>query len=366
MAIQHPYKSAPKSSFWSHAVAKDWNPAELVRSQAPLIRKGERVVSAGSCFASNIIPYLEKAGLTYLRTETTHPGFRDVEPEPLGYAKFSAAYGNIYTTRQLLQLLKRCMGTFSPVEDRWPIGDEIVDPFRPGLRYRARSHREFELLTAQHLRRVREAFEHADVVVFTLGLTEGWISRLDGAAFPACPGTVAGSFDPDLHEFKNFRVSEVIADLDEFIALLHRLNADVRLIITVSPVPLVATATGNHVLSASVYSKSVLRVAANEIASRHPDVTYFPAYEIVTGPQAPDSFFENDRRNVSQTGVEEVMKALLAHCEVDAAGRAGLQIATLKDRAVPQEAAEGGIASKMSRLIAEAECEEAFVDPSFR
>ncbi|HVB18637.1 MAG TPA: GSCFA domain-containing protein [Stellaceae bacterium] len=364
MAVPHPYKSAPKSSFWSRAVAADWSPAEVVQvagSREILIRKGDRVVSAGSCFASNIVPYLEKAGLTYLRTETTHPAFQDLEPEPLGYAKFSAAYGNIYTARQLLQLLKRSLKTFSPVEDRWPAGDDIVDPLRPGLQYRARSDREFDLLTAQHLRKTYDAFESADVFVFTLGLTEGWVSRLDGTVFPACPGTVAGSFDPERHEFKNFSVSEVVADLDEFITLLRRSNPDVRLIITVSPVPLVATATGGHVLSASVYSKSVLRVAAGEIAKHHPDVTYFPAYEIVTGPQAPEHFFETDRRNVSQAGVEAVMSAMLAHCEVEAGDDAGLPIAPPTGH--PRRS-DGSVASKMSQLIVAAECEEALADPA--
>jgi GSCFA family len=365
MAIPHPYKSAPKSSFWSRAVATDWNPSEVVGSHGCLIRKGDKVVSAGSCFASNIVPYLEKAGLTYLRTEATHPAFQDLERETLGYANFSAAYGNIYTARQLLQLFKRSLKTFSPVEDRWPADDSIVDTLRPGLRYRARSHREFDLLTAQHLRKTYEAFESADVFVFTLGLTEGWVSRLDGTVFPACAGTVAGSFDPERHEFKNFSVSEVIGDLDEFIRLLRQINPKVRLIVTVSPVPLVATATGNHVLSASIYSKSVLRVAAGEITKCHPDVTYFPAYEIVTGPQAPENFFEKDRRNVSQSGVEAVMSAMLAHCEVIAQDDAGLPVVPLMEQSVRRESVSGATASKISQLIAKAECEEAMADSPF-
>ncbi len=367
MTTPHPYKSAPKSSFWSRAVARDWNPAEVIShsSHGFLIRKGDRVVSAGSCFASNIIPYLEKAGLTYLRTEVTHPAFQDLEPEALGYGNFSAAYGNIYTARQLLQLLKRCLNTYSPVEDRWTVGDDIVDSLRPGLRYRAGSHREFDLLTAQHLRKTCEAFENADVFVFTLGLTEGWVSRLDGTVFPACPGTVAGCFDPERHEFKNFSVSEVVADLDEFIHLLHQINSDVRIIITVSPVPLVATATGNHVLSSSIYSKSVLRVAAGEIAKRHPAVTYFPAYEIVTGPQAPKEFFESDRRTVSQAGIETVMNAMLANCEVsEVQDNIDLTVAPLMEQSARRQSVNG-VAASISRLIAEAECEEAMTDLSF-
>jgi hypothetical protein len=170
MAIPHPYKSAPDYSFWSRAVTANWNPSDIVSAQGFLIRKSDKVVSAGSCFASNIVPYLENAGFSYFRTEITHPSFQDLEPEPLGYSKFSARYGNIYTARQLLQLLQRCNNTFSPLEDRWEVDDGIIDPLRPGLRYLARSHREYDLLTAQHLRSTRDAFQHADVLIFTLGL----------------------------------------------------------------------------------------------------------------------------------------------------------------------------------------------------
>jgi hypothetical protein len=43
-------------------------------------------------------------------------------------------------------------------------------------------------------------------------------------------------------------------------------RCDLRIVLTVSPVPLVATVTGSHVVPATIYSKSVLRIAAQEIA----------------------------------------------------------------------------------------------------
>ena len=58
-------------------------------------------------------------------------------------------------------------------------------------------------MTRQHLDCVLAAFRQASVFVFTLGLTEAWVSRADGAVFPACPGTVAGSFDAGRHHFHN-------------------------------------------------------------------------------------------------------------------------------------------------------------------
>jgi hypothetical protein len=87
------------------------------------------------------------------------------------------------------------------------------------LAFPASTDREFDLLTAQHLARVVQAFREADVFVFTLGLTEAWVSALDGAVFPACPGTLAGEYDPARHGFRNFTATETKADLLEAFGL---------------------------------------------------------------------------------------------------------------------------------------------------
>ena len=348
----HPYQNAPDRSFWSRSVSSGFDIRQLVDHDAPLIRPGEPVASAGSCFASNLVPYLERAGFEYVRTERRNPAFSNVRPENLGYENFSAAYGNIYTPRQLLQLLHRCMGTFRPIEDRWHTDTGVIDPFRPGLRYHALTDSEFDLLSAQHLRSVRRVFEEVKVFIFTLGLTEAWVSRLDGAVFPACPGTVAGTFDEARHAFVNFSVEEVTSDLDAFVTELHALNPGVRVVLTVSPVPLVATATGKHVLPSSTYSKAVLRTSAEEIVRRHDFVSYFPSFEIVTGPQAPDAYLEADRRSVTQEAIETVMTAFLAACEAD-------------DKAasvVNSPRAEQDSARRLSKMLSQVECEEAMAD----
>jgi GSCFA family len=349
----HPYKTAPTKAFWSRAVARDWDPTDLVSTKKPLIGRADAVVSAGSCFAANIAPYLTKAGLKYLKTEDMrHPIFDRHLHENFGYDSYSAAYGNVYTARQLLQLLRRSMGTFTPSENRWPSNSNVIDPFRPGLRFLAQSDREFDVITRAHLMRTREAFAKADVFIFTLGLTEAWVSRVDGAVFPACPGTIAGEFDGDRHAFKNFTVEETVADLNEFIVELRRANPTVRIILTVSPVPLAATATGDHVLSATIYSKSVLRVAAQQAVQQHENVIYFPAYEIVTGPQTSGGYFADDRRSVSKAGVELVMRALLSHCERDPDASA---------KTVVPPVAKANL-SALAQRISDYECEENALD----
>ncbi|WP_275788736.1 GSCFA domain-containing protein [Pararhizobium gei] len=351
----HPYKTFPAKQFWSRAVSQGFDATQAPNAEKPLLMSSDKIVTAGSCFAANLVPYLEKNGFEYLRTEYNHPIFREVPTENLSYAKFSAGYGNIYTARQMLQLLKRCLGEFTPVEDRWVTPDGIIDPFRPGLLYRARTEREFDLLTKQHLQAALRAFQECDVLIFTLGLTEGWISKADGAVFPACPGTIAGTYDDSKHGFVNFTVAEVTDDLRDFITVLRRINPSVRVLLTVSPVPLVATASDRHVLPATVYSKSVLRVAAEVIANEMDQVTYFPAYEIVTGPQAPADFFEADKRNVTVKAVDTVMSAFLANCETST--HAFLE---RKADVVPQNNADK--IGALSRRLMDLDCEEAGQD----
>lgn len=345
-----PYTSQPDRAFWSRAVARAYNPGDLLAGRTALVRTGERVASAGSCFAANMVPYLEGAGFAYVRAEPRHPAFAEQRAEALGYDKFSAAYGNVYTVRQMLQLVQRALGQFTPAEDRWVDGGEIIDPFRPGLIYRARSHAEFDALQAQHLTGVLRAVRMADVFVFTLGLTEAWVSAKDGAVFPACPGTVAGTFDAARHRFHNFSAAEVRDDLFALIALMRTVNPALRFILTVSPVPLVATAGDDHVVVATTYSKSVLRVAAGEAASTLSDVAYFPSYEMFTGPQAPHDYFQPDRREVAPAGVEMAMAVFVNACETGAPAAAA-----------PAQSADTTLRSTLAAAL-DAECEEAMSD----
>jgi hypothetical protein len=95
------------------------------------------------------------------------------------------------------------------------------------------------------------------------------------------------------------------------------------MILTVSPVPLVATAETDHVLTATVYSKSVLRAVAGELAAGDDCVAYFPSYELITGALARGQYFEENMRSVKPEGVAYVMQHFLeAHPPVGDGGMA--------------------------------------------
>jgi GSCFA family len=87
-------------------------------------------------------------------------------------------------------------------------------------------------------------------------------------------------------------------------------------------VPLVATAErAKSVINATVYSKSVLRVACEEISKARNEVVYFPSFEIVTGNYARGRYFAEDLRSVTEVGVAHVMKIFMKHFTEPNAGK---------------------------------------------
>jgi hypothetical protein len=322
---ENPYRNLPPHQFWRRAVAGVepflFDPVVSTRFT---IDRAERVATAGSCFAQHIARRLSAIGFNYFVPEDG-AGLGEEERRRRNYGVFSARFGNLYTTRQLLQLFQQCFDGRVPAEGAWQRDDgRWVDALRPQIEPDGFASAEEVLAErAAHLRKVRHMFEDCAVFVFTLGLTEAWRSRLDGTVYPVAPGVSGGSFDPERHEFVNFTVTDVMADLEEFLQRLKTLNPAVKVVLTVSPVPLIATYEPRNVLVATTYSKSVLRVAAETAYRAHDWVEYFPSYEIITGNYNNSAYYEADYRGINAVGVDHAMRTFLRHYAGGAAATPG-------------------------------------------
>lgn len=319
--MSNPYRGLPDSAFWSRAVA--WAPPggldPMLPGSAPRIGAGEPVATMGSCFAQHISRHLQGLGLDYMVTEAAPPGLSAAEAAARNYGVFTARFGNVYTVRQALQLVRRAQGRFTPAEDAWPTLPGApepgwVDAFRPQVEPRPLpSPDAVREAAAAHLAAVRAMLQGARWLVFTLGLTEAWRSRQDGAVYPVAPGVAAGAFDPERHEFVNFTAAEVQADLEALIEEVKALNPGCGVILTVSPVPLIATHEPRHVLVSTTVSKAILRVAADAAERRHGHVTYFPSYEIINSAHHEGRYWADDLRQVNELGVGHAMRVFSRH-----------------------------------------------------
>ncbi len=314
--MTHPYQGKPDYQFWKRAGGID-DPLTLdpvVRTSFQ-IDKADKVVTAGSCFAQHVARRLANSGFNFHVSEPGHPLIPEALRKEHNYGLFSARYGNVYTARQLVQLILRAWDKKQPIDDVWQAhGGAFVDPFRPQIQPGGFvSPEEVRNDRRQHLAAVRDALTSADVFVFTLGLTEAWMDRRDGFVYPLAPGVAGGSYDPEFHAFVNFDVQQTIADMRQAITMLRNRNKKVRIILTVSPVPLNATAEDRHVLVSTTYSKSVLRVAAEAMTKQFEGIEYFPSYEIITSPHAGGAYYAADKREVTERGVDHVMGVFLRH-----------------------------------------------------
>lgn len=304
MKLSNPYRRLPEHASWRKSVVgrDDVDPVVNVPFK---LNKSDVISTAGSCFAQHIAKHLINSGLNFYIAE------EPVDNGPL----FTARYGNIYTTLQLLQLVKRAYGLHKPIDDWFlRLDGKYIDPFRPQI-----FEKGFECVDdlinerEHHLAAFRNVIENSSVFIFTLGLTERWVSEIDGSAFPVCPGAVATESQASSGVFQNATVTEMISELKQFIGICREVNPGIKFILTVSPVSLLMTASKEHVLVANSYSKSALRVVADVVSKDLTDVMYFPSYEIITGNHTRYEFYDRDLRSVLSQGVERVMNLFNTH-----------------------------------------------------
>jgi hypothetical protein len=310
-----PYDGLPDTAFWASGVAhhSPFHPQGLYTKKWHIGKKA-RIATAGSCFAQHIARHLRRRNFSVMDMEPAPPGLPKDDHLKYGYSTYSCRYGNIYTVRQLLQLAQEVAGEALPHAIVWQKNGRFYDALRPAVEpVGLPTPEEVTEQRKNHLDRVRGMFEQMDLFVFTLGLTESWEHKETHLVYPTAPGTVAGQFDPEQVCFRNFSFPEICKDFEAFIDLVKRLRSgrNFRILLTVSPVPLTATASGEHVLRATTYSKSVLRAVAGVFES-WPNIDYFPSYEIITNPAARGMFYDNNLRSIRAIGVETVMKVFFS------------------------------------------------------
>ena len=271
----------------------------------PIMDMETPIGSAGSCFAFEIAKVFQQGGYNYVVTERNDDPTSGITVD--GYkpgdriAKFSANYGILFNTPSFRQLAERAFGLkqtkqllFQQPDRSW------VDPYRENVSFFSEEdyYRDYD----KHLRAVRDALERSEVFIVTLGLNECWEFR-DGSVMSRNP---RGNMYPFVRH-KTLTVQENIDNIQRFFDIVREHNPDFKLIISVSPIPFLATgrAEEHHVISANTHSKSVLRVAAEELVNNNPDMYYLPSYELVM--ECIKDAWDTDTRHVKRSTVEQVV-----------------------------------------------------------
>jgi hypothetical protein len=130
---EHPYAALPPKAFWKTAVATR-HYADLEDLSGPIrLAPADRVATAGSCFAQHIGTALAARGARYMDAEPAPTGWSHEDARRHGFGIYSARYGNIYTSRQLLQLAQEALGRRMPQVRVWEKGGRFFDALRPSV-----------------------------------------------------------------------------------------------------------------------------------------------------------------------------------------------------------------------------------------
>jgi hypothetical protein len=306
------YDNLPATRFWRKTMVEgDWLEG-LYKPKFPITEK-TRVFTAGSCFAQHVGRVLRQSGFDVIDEEPLPVDMPDMPAQQFGYRMYSARFGNIYTLRQLRELVEEAVGDKNAKQAYWEKDGRFFDALRPNVEPTGYPSLEYaKHARTRHLAAIKRGLQRCDLMIFTLGLTECWIDRASKRALPVAPGVIAGDMDATPADFHNLTYNECREDFLEVRRLLQKINPNIRFLLTVSPVPLTATATGAHVLRASTYSKAVLRSVAGALVDEFDDIDYFPSFEVITTHASAGVFFAENLRTVTDEAVSVVMGMFMA------------------------------------------------------
>jgi hypothetical protein len=251
--------------------------------EAPFIAKTTPVVAFGSCFAGHISRYLRERGYNLLGQGLKRSAY---------VIRFGEGMVNSFAIRQQFEW---ALEGRAFAEGLWR--DKTGELLRPEADIREET---------------LQIFRSADVFILTLGLSEVWYDKASGDVFwRAIP---ADSFEPERHAFRVSTVAENLDNLRAIVALVRRHRPGAKIVLTLSPVPLVATFRPVSCVSANSVSKAILRAALDELMRENAeaiDLFYFPSFEIVsTYFQDP---YQLDNRHVRPHVVRTIMEAFVRH-----------------------------------------------------
>ncbi|MDQ6929850.1 MAG: GSCFA domain-containing protein [Candidatus Eremiobacteraeota bacterium] len=234
-------------------ILQGWMPSEK------FIQEDTKVLAFGSCFAEYFIKFLTERGYNRWQLPVEKHG---LSSESLLFS-LGQTFENIFV---VVQQLRWAFGEFTPESALWFTKDKNY----------------FEA-TEERRENIRTSFVEVDVIVVTLGLSEVWFDAV--ANEPMWRPITSRLYDPKRHVFRSSTVAQTLAALFEFDRLARTFLPDKKFILTLSPIPLLATFRDQSPVTANVASKAILKSAMDEFFSNaeicnRSRYYYFPSYEL--------------------------------------------------------------------------------------
>jgi GSCFA family len=267
----------------------------------------DKFYAIGSCFARGIENALAAQNVI---VESAAPEFAKLQP---ARTKVSAlGFTNKYNTYSILNELRWALdpGAEFPRDSIVPLTKtKWYDPHtNPTLEF---VDLEETLQRRALIHTVTRRITTCRAVIVTLGLAEVWRDIKADVYVNRTPIPSLFKSDPARYEFQLSSFAANWANLEAIHSLLSTFgHPDVRIVLTVSPVPLMNTFSHMDIVVANSWAKALLRAVAHEWAAAHQNVDYFPSYEIVQNSDRAAAWGA-DLRHVTGASVQHIMDLFL-------------------------------------------------------
>lgn len=162
-----------------------------------------------------------------------------------------------------------------------------------------------------------DIISNSDVFILTLGVAPAFFDRATGEFVLPRPSALNSRVLAEKYEFRTTSVGENVDNVLYLINFIRRLSPNIKIVVTVSPVPLLASFEFESCVAADCLSKSTMRLVAHEIVnnSKLENILYWPSFEIFRwgGSNASNFYAADDGAawHVSEDKVNGTIKAFI-------------------------------------------------------
>ncbi len=238
------------------------------------INLSDKLMTIGSCFADEMGAKLQSSKFDVLKNP----------------------FGTVYNPISIHQLLSNSIDEAIPSQERFLKRDGFFYHFDFHSDWSEGNQDLLNQKLSGILATVQRALATCKFLIITYGTAWAYEHKSLNSIVANCHKVPQADFDKCLLTQK-----KIIESFEGFYAKLKKLNPACRLILTVSPVRHI-----KDTLELNSVSKSILRLTCHTLSETYPDVSYFPAYEIMLDDLRDYRFYKSDMIHPSEQAIDYI------------------------------------------------------------
>ena len=205
-------------------------------------------------------------------------------------------FGTIYHPVAITQLIEMALADGKPTTDSYLLNKEVWHNYYFHSRLSSVRKEELQKNIEEKLEALKDYLSKSKWLIITLGSAFGYERVGNGELVANCHKMPAKLFNKRLYV-----AEKIITKFNSTLEVLKRINPEIKILLTVSPVRHIKDS-----LTLNSVSKSILRLACHDLQEQYKDVYYFPSYEIMMDDLRDYRFYSDDLIHPNKQGEDYI------------------------------------------------------------